>query len=126
MKANKKVMPQEIVRDLLYLAKKYVARTPATEATIFDHDTHEVLRIINYHDTIERAKEFLAFSPLRNCDAIADKDLVDEFCKSMGYHVMDERNGYADGLDGFMREHWFEFSHWITMPYESEANDGGK
>lgn len=56
-----------VVEDLLYMAKRFAAKTPATETVIFDSKTHETLKTINYHKTIEKAEAALA-APSRNCD----------------------------------------------------------
>ena len=85
--------------------------------------------VYGYPDTEQKRRQLYDMmtsalaAPARNCDVIPSKDLVDEFCKSLGYDVMDERNGYADGQNRFMQEHWFEFSKWITMPYEQTKGD---
>ena len=58
---------RELVEDLLYMARRYVKKTPAVETVIFDSKTHEALKTINYHKTIEKAEAALA-APARNCD----------------------------------------------------------
>lgn len=69
---------REVVEDLLYMAKRYAAKTPATETVIFDGKTHKALKTINYHKTIEKAEAALA-APARNCDVGTAKEQVLEF-----------------------------------------------
>ena len=56
-----------VVEDLLYMARRYVKKMPATETVIFDSKTHETLKTIDYYKTIEKAEAALA-APSRNCD----------------------------------------------------------
>ena len=49
-----------VVEDLLYMAKRYAAKTPAAETVIFDSKTHETLKTINYYKTIKKAEAALA------------------------------------------------------------------
>ena len=67
--------------------------------------------------TFINAKDALAI-PRRNCDVFAHDKLVSSFCKFMNYDEMDPKNGFADGLNEFMREHWFTFALWITQEYK--------
>lgn len=73
------------------------------------------------HAEVANVSRAALAEPPRNCDIIPDEKLVDEFCRYLGYDPMNPNNGYADGQDRFMREHWFEFSKWIVMPYNQEG-----
>ena len=52
----------DTLEDLLYMAKRYVKKTPATETIVFDSKTGKELKTINYHKTIEKAEAILAKS----------------------------------------------------------------
>ena len=73
-----------VVEDLLYMAKRYAAKTPAAETVIFDSKTHETLKTINYYKTIKKAEAALA-APARECDVGTPAEQTArfaEFCKS--------------------------------------------
>lgn len=63
---------REVVGDLLYMAERYVKKTPATESVIFDAKTKKEIRTVNYYDVIAKAQAALA-TPPRNCDLYADE-----------------------------------------------------
>lgn len=63
---------REVVGDLLYMAERYVKKTPATESVIFDAKTKKEIRTVNYYDVIAKAQAALA-APPRNCDLYADE-----------------------------------------------------
>lgn len=51
---------RDVLEDLLYMAKRYAYKTPATETVIFDSKTHKTVKTINYRKTIEKAEAILA------------------------------------------------------------------
>ena len=57
MKITSKVC--DALEDLLYMAKRYAYKTPATETVIFDSKTHKTVKTINYRKTIEKAEMIL-------------------------------------------------------------------
>lgn len=50
----------DLLEDLLYMAKRYAYKTPATETVIFDSKTHATVKTINYRKTIKKAEAILA------------------------------------------------------------------
>ena len=58
---------REVVGDLLYMAERYVKKTPATESVIFDAKTKKEIRTVNYYGVIAKAQAVRA-EPPRNCD----------------------------------------------------------
>lgn len=58
---------REALQDVLFMAEKHAANSPATSAVIFDRDTGKVAREINYLQAIEKAR-FALGAPARNCD----------------------------------------------------------
>ena len=50
---------RDVLEDLLYMAKRYAYKTPATETVIFDSKTHKTVKTINYRKTIEKAEAIL-------------------------------------------------------------------
>lgn len=55
MRKNNVAELREVVGDLLYMAERYVKKTPATESVIFDPETRKEIRTVNYHEAIARA-----------------------------------------------------------------------
>ena len=76
---------REVVGDLLYMAERYVKKTPATESAIFDAKTKKEIRTINYYDVIAKAKAALA-SPQRNCERFQTKDAAREAFQKLRHH----------------------------------------
>ena len=114
---------REAVGDLLYMAERYVQKTPATESIIFDAKTKKEIRTINYYDVIAKAKAALS-APPRNCDvgtADEQEDRFDKFCDSHKW-VDDE------GANACMSECPLYNTNncsllWAQRPYEAE--EGG-
>ena len=77
---GKRASARGLIEDLLYMAKRYVRKSPATESIIFDNETGKTLRTIKYRETIERAEEFLS-RPDRNCDVGTPKQQAKRFQK---------------------------------------------
>lgn len=75
---------REVLQDVLFMAEKHAANSPATSAVIFDRDTGKVAREIDYLQAIEKARAALS-SPPRNCDVGTPEEQIDRwrlFCKS--------------------------------------------
>lgn len=64
---GKTVELHTLIEDLLYMAKRYVKKTPATVTVISDSDTHETQKTIDYYETIKKAEAAL-LAPARNCE----------------------------------------------------------
>ena len=77
---------REVVGDLLYMAERYVQKTPATESIIFEAKTKKEIRTINYYDVIAKAKAALS-APPRNCDIRTDfNDAITTLADERGWH----------------------------------------
>lgn len=49
----------DVLRDCLFMARRFAARSPATESVIFDPKTRKEIRTLDYRKTIERAVKAL-------------------------------------------------------------------
>ena len=109
---------REVVGDLLYMAERYVKKTPATESVIFDAKTKKEIRTVNYYDVIAKAQAALA-APARNCDEGTADEQLKRFLKkleSVGCGEIDKRSIHMMSI----------FSRWSQLRYGSEVSDGSK
>lgn len=51
---------REVFEDLLYMARKYAMKSASVEIVLFDRETKETVKTINFLETIEKAEALLA------------------------------------------------------------------
>jgi hypothetical protein len=105
---------RKALEDTLFLAKKYVAQSPATSAVIFENGMPK--REIDYLQAVKNAEAALA-APPRNCDRFATQEEAWNFYFE---HVPDNGNI----IDGYPE--WLFATELIYGDAKAANKEGGK
>lgn len=112
---------REVLQDVLFMAEKYAANSPATSAVIFDRDTGKVAREIDYLQAIEKARAALG-APARNCDRFTDEvDAQLAFLNEVWLiSVTRETRLERDKFDNWTCEMRAEYAKWLMAKAEGK------